>query len=138
MTQEESPNPLDEAVSVALGPYYRLVESVLDSLGVAVIACHQDGRIFLVNKEAEFLTGYSRTELHGETIERLVPDGVREVHPAHRAQYTREPRTRPMGEGLDLHLKCKDGRLEPVVVTLGSFMSDERVVTTATIQRKPG
>lgn len=116
--------------------HYRLLENILDSLGVAVVAWHGNGKIFLVNKEAEFLLGYSRKELRGQPVEILVPDAARDAHPKHRQGYARLPRTRPMGEGLDLHARHKDGELIPVTIALGSFMSDDGVVTTATILRK--
>jgi protein-histidine pros-kinase len=39
----------------------------------------------------------------------LVPDRLRGRHPAHRTLYFASPNTRPMGAGLDLFGRRKDG-----------------------------
>jgi PAS domain S-box-containing protein len=57
-----------------------------------------DGRIALLNAQAERLFGYQRTELIGQPVEILVPDAVRATHPGRRAGYVADPRHRPLGE----------------------------------------
>src|SRR5205823_4454567 len=101
----------------------------------ALVIVGQDGRIVLVNSEAERLFGYSRDELLGQPIEILVPQRYRTAHPGHRCGYFAEPRTRPMGAGLDLQGVRKDGTEFPAEISLSPMHTEEGVlVTTAAIR----
>ncbi|HEY6057167.1 MAG TPA: PAS domain S-box protein, partial [Candidatus Limnocylindrales bacterium] len=69
-------------------------------------------------------------ELIGRSVETLVPDGARGVHPGHRAKYLRDPRIRRMGFGRELIGRRKDGTAVPVEIGLSSFLSGgERLVS---------
>lgn len=54
----------------------------------------------------------------GQPLELLVPAPFRERHAAHRAAFSREPRTRPMGAGLELFARRKNGTQFPVEISL--------------------
>src|SRR5437763_60052 len=85
--------------------FRELLESAPDAMVIVDVA----GKIVLVNAQAEKLFGYTREELADERVEKLVPDRFREAHPKHREGYSGEPHTRPMGAGLDLYGRRKDG-----------------------------
>src|SRR3954453_8874541 len=70
---------------------------LLESAPDAIVIVDQDGRIALVNRQAELLFGYDRAELQDEPIELLLPERFRAPHVGHRAGYVAAPRTRPMG-----------------------------------------
>jgi signal transduction histidine kinase len=53
----------------------------------------------------------------------LLPERLHGTHVAHRDNYFKAPRTRPMGLGLDLVGRRKDGTEFPVEVSLSSFES---------------
>lgn len=78
--------------------FQELVESAPDAF--VVVDC--EGRIALVNQQAEAVFGYKRSELCGEPVELLVPERHGTVHRQHRARYCSEPSTRPMGVAQDL------------------------------------
>jgi formate hydrogenlyase transcriptional activator len=84
----------------------------------AIIACDRDGRITQVNVRVEGLFGYSQAELLGQPVEILIPERFRRSHPGHRADYARQPRVRPMGIGLELYARRKDGSEFPVDIML--------------------
>lgn len=107
--------------------------ALLDGAPDAVVLTDAEGMILLVNKQAEVLFGYPRAQLLGRSVEQLIPDGLRERHPAHRARYAVDPRTRPMGAGLDLRARRRDGSEFPVDIALSSFVTErgELVVTAA-------
>jgi PAS domain S-box-containing protein len=63
-------------------------------------------------------------ELLANPIERLIPEMFRHKHVDHRKKYTRHPKSRPMGVGMDLFGVKKDGTEFPVEVSLGSFQDN--------------
>ncbi|OQW40332.1 MAG: histidine kinase [Proteobacteria bacterium SG_bin4] len=77
-----------------------------------------DGKIVMVNSATEKLFGYSRQELIGHSVEKLIPDRFRHSHPDYREAYISESRTRPMGHGRDLYGLHKDGQEFPIEVGL--------------------
>src|SRR5215210_2679104 len=85
------------------------VPAFLEAAPDAMVIVGQDGRILLINGQAERLFGYGRAELVGRPVEFLVPARYREHHPAHRTGYFAGPRARPMGAGVDLYGLRKDG-----------------------------
>src|SRR6266545_1940642 len=77
-----------------------------------------DGYIVMVNQHIEELFGYKRNELIGSQVETLVPDALREQHQVHRHAYAKHMTARPMGKGLHLVGKRKDGSVFPIEVGL--------------------
>src|SRR4051794_19921612 len=76
---------------------------LLESAPDAVVIVDAQGAIALVNRQTETLFGYRRHELLGQPIETLLPERIRRSHVADRNGYFLEPRTRPMGVGLELY-----------------------------------
>jgi PAS domain S-box-containing protein len=85
----------------------------------AVLACNQEGQIIEANARIESLFGYGRNELLGQSVEVLIPERFQQTHSKYRGEYTREPRMRPMGVGLELYGRRKDGSEFPVDIMLG-------------------
>jgi PAS domain S-box-containing protein len=90
----------------------------------AIIVTDQDGKIAETNGQVEKFFGYARNELIGESVEKLVPDRFRHAHPAHRKNYGIQPRTRPMGVGLELYGRRKDGTDFPVDIMLSPVKTE--------------
>jgi len=95
------------------------------SEGIAIVDRH--GRIVLVNAKTESMFGYRRDELLGRSLEILLPEHLRAIHERHRAAYFADPRVRPMGQGLELTARRRDGTVFPVEISL-SFVDTERGV----------
>ncbi len=98
-----------------------MFRGLLEAAPDAIVGVDSTGRIQLVNAQTEALFGYARAELLGQAVEILVPDQHRRIHPDHRQHYFAEPRTRPMGAGLDLVARRKDGTEFPVEISLSSI-----------------
>jgi PAS domain S-box-containing protein len=119
-----------ELASLADGMFVALLEAAPD----AMVCIAADGRIVLVNAQAERLFGYQRAELIGQPVEILVPDAARAVHPGHRAAYAADPRHRPMGAGLPLAGRRRDASTFPAEISLSAIDTGEGILVTAAIR----
>ena len=95
-----------------------LFETLFEFAPDAVIVTDQRGSIVRANAQAERMLGYARAELVGQPVEALVPERFRPIHPKHRSDYNKQPHTRPMGAGLELYARRKDGSELPVDIML--------------------
>jgi PAS domain S-box-containing protein len=109
-------------------------EGLLEAAPDAIVAVGPDGLIHLVNRQAESLFGYTREELVGRSVDMLVPDGVVAGHAANRAEYMKDPTTRPMGAGLELAARRKDGTEFPVDISLSSLQTERGVLVSAAVR----
>ena len=92
--------------------------ALMESASQAIIAINHKGLIEVVNNKAEELFGYTRDELIGQKLEMLLPEGLRMQHEDHRKDYFARPRARPMGMGLDLAGRRKNGQEFPIEISL--------------------
>ena len=109
----------------ALGKSEQMLQSLFDFAPDTVAVVDHNGRIVRVNAQVEKMFGYSSSELTGEPIETLIPDRFRSGHVQHRRGYVTEPHTRPMGAGLELFGKRKDGSEFPVDIMLSPMEAEE-------------
>jgi PAS domain S-box-containing protein len=107
---------------------------ILESAPDAMVIADAQGFILLINAETERLFGYQRDELVGQPVEILVPERFRSKHPQHRQGYTAHPRTRSMGDGLELRGLRKDDTEFPVEIMLSPLESSEGILVTAAIR----
>jgi diguanylate cyclase (GGDEF)-like protein/PAS domain S-box-containing protein len=110
--------------------YRGLLEAAPD----AMVISDSNGRILLVNAEAERLFGYSREELVGQVVEVLVPERFRKEHPGQHQEYMAHPQARKMRQGRTLYALRKDGTEFPAGIMLNPVESAEGILVTATIR----
>jgi PAS domain S-box-containing protein len=111
-----------------------LVRSVLESAPDAMIIIDDSGSVLFANNQITALFGYTRDEVVGQRVEQLLPERFRGRHVAHRGNYTESVRVRPMGIGLDLFARRKDGSEFPVEISLSPIREGDEVLVAAAIR----
>ena len=111
-----------------------LLEAAPDAMIVVDSVAGKAGRIQSANGQTVKLFGYTRDELIGQPIEILLPERYRARHPGHRNGYFSDPKTRPMGAGLELLGRRKDGTEFPAEISLAPTPSPEGVRVIAAVR----
>jgi PAS domain S-box-containing protein len=110
--------------------FRRLLESAPD----AIVIVTADGAIRFANRRTEEMFGYQREELVGGPVELLVPERAGVDHAAFRAEYVGDPHVRPMGAGLELRGRRRDGREFPVEISLSPLQTEQGMLVSAAIR----
>jgi PAS domain S-box-containing protein len=106
----------------------------LDTAPDAMVIADGQGRIEFVNLQTEKVFGYSREELIGQRIEILIPDRFRTSHVGHRTRFVHGPTFRPMGSGLQLFGRRKDGSEIAIEVSLSPLATPDGTIVSAAIR----
>jgi PAS domain S-box-containing protein len=119
-----------EAMRLAEEKFRGLLESAPDPL----VAVDRDGRIVVVNAQAEKTFGYRREELLGQPMDILVVERLREKCSAYRNSFFQRPQKLPAGATLELYGLRKDGTEFPVEINLSLLETEEGLWGSAAIR----
>ncbi|MCK6440481.1 MAG: PAS domain S-box protein, partial [Planctomycetes bacterium] len=98
------------------------------------ILVNREGKMSLVNDEAERLFGYTRDELIGHSIEMLLPERYRDDHILQRGHYLNHPERRKMGRNRELFGLHKSGKEIPVDIDLSPIELRQGMYVQAAIK----
>lgn len=125
-----------EEPAASLYPALTMAEATkfLDVSPDALIMVDAPGVMILVSSQASALFGYAQAELVGQPLELLLPLRLHPAHGAHRRIYLTAPNPRPMGVGLDLMGRRKDGSEFPVDISLRPILLDQALHVISAIR----
>lgn len=97
------------------------LRGVIESAPRAILIIDSDGKIMLINKQAEKMFGYSRDELTGKNFDVLIPARFRSEHISRCAGYLERPAIKTMGhEEQGVTCLRKDGHEFTAAIDLSS------------------
>lgn len=100
-----------------------------DPDGTCVV--NDDGEIVLVNESMEEISGYHRSEMVGQSVELLVPNAFKSIHPSNRETYIASSTNRPMR---GLTLRHKRGTEKSVGIRLKHYTDTSGGYTIAKVR----
>jgi PAS domain S-box-containing protein len=107
---------------------------LIDTAPDAIVVVDGEGRIALVNKQTERMFGYDRRALIGHEVEVLIPERFRSSHVGHRRRFVASPKIRPMGSGLELFGRKRDGSEFPIEVSISPLATPQGMLVSANIR----
>jgi PAS domain S-box-containing protein len=106
-------------------------QALFQSAAQGIFIVDRTGRIIMANPATEKMFGYSSNELIGQPIEVLIPQHLHSIHTGHRDRYFAQPQSRPMGLGLDLQARRKDGGEFYAEISLSHIQSAQGTLAVA-------
>ena len=111
-----------------------MLDVLFASAPEAMLVVDAGGTIRLANRRAEELFAYAPDALVGRSVDTLVPQALAARHARHRASFHANPRTRPMGENLELRGRRADGSEFPIDVALSATEVDGEHLAMAIVR----
>jgi PAS domain S-box-containing protein len=111
-----------------------LVRNLLDSGPDATIVVTEAGRIVFANARVKQLFGFRPEDLTDKPVEMLLPERFRSEHVAHRRDFGKDARARPMGSGLELFGLHRDGHEFPVEISLSPMQTEQGMLVSSAIR----
>ena len=114
--------------------FAEMAHALVESFPSAILLIDHDGRIIQMNAQVERMFGYRPKELEHQAMDTLIPGRFHDRHHEHVAGYSADPHTRPMGVGLELSARRKDGTEFPVDIMLSPINSGKDRMVMAVIR----
>ena len=110
--------------------FLKLIEIIPD----AIVIVNNEGKIKYINSQTTSMFGYREHELIGEAVEILLPHRFRTKHIDHRANYSKHPVRRPMGSGIDLYGRKKDGTEFSLDITISPIETENGTLVISVLR----
>lgn len=123
------------AVAANVIPLRELFGTLFDALPEGILIIDPSGHIVIANLQIEQMLEYNEGELLGESVEILLPKENGVMPFTHREDFSREPRSRPMGVEFGVNARRSDGSDIPVEISLTPCKITNIPMVIATVRR---
>ena len=110
------------------------LRTVLDTVGEGIITTDAKSTIIMVNPEVEKIFGYSRAELIGQHLHRLMPEKYRAEHSTGDKRYLATGTAKVLGKRIELEGLRKNGQVFPLEIHIQETRIAERLLLTASLR----
>ena len=122
--------PMVRRIQESQTRFRALIESAPD----AMVIIDASGNIVMVNQRTELLFGYSRNEILGQPVEKLMPQRFRENHPENVRSFFIDPSARAMGSELNLFGSTNTGKEFPVEISLSPIHTEDGTLVVSSLR----
>jgi PAS domain S-box-containing protein len=126
-------DPIPSAQPGELPDHEEVFRLVFEAAPNGIVVVDDQGRVVLVNLQAERMFGYTREEFLRLRIEDLVPERFQTAHGNHRESFMGAPNHRAMGIGRDLYGRRRDGTEFPVEVGLTPVTTNQGQLVVSSV-----
>ena len=110
------------------------IRSALESAPDATVIVDGAGTILFSNQQVSTVFGYQPEQVVGLNVDLLLPERFRARHALHRERFAADEQVRPMGAGLELFARRRDGTEFPVEISLSPIRDGGRTFVAAAIR----
>jgi PAS domain S-box-containing protein len=107
---------------------------VAETAGDGIIKINETSRILFANHAVQDIFGYTAAELIGQSLTKLMPEHLRQVHKAALRHFIDTGTKRINWSGTELTGLHKDGRKIPLEISFGEFIKDGHHVFTGIVR----
>jgi len=112
----------------------RKFRGLLEESHDIIVIVNKHATIEFVNKQFKSKFGYNPEEIMGKPLEHLLPERFKIKHVIERMKFMTHPIARPMGLGMDIYAKRKDGSEFPVDISVVPSETPSGMVFTAFVR----
>jgi len=109
-------------------------KGLLEAAPDAMLEMNENGEVLLLNRQAELQFGYSRDQLVGQNISRIIPKGFAEGLVAHALRCAAGAPAQQTGTRIELSGRRKDGTEFPIEIMLSPQESPKGTLIIASIR----
>ena len=106
---------------------------IVESSPNAIVLVNKEGKMAYINSQTEKLFGYSRNELIGNSVEKLIPERYCKHHSGFIEMFFMTPTVRSMGAGRELFAIRKDNTEFPIEIGLNPVVTVDGTLVLASI-----
>lgn len=110
-------------------------QALFDECPLAVAVFTSEMKFYLINDEFTSMTGYSKDQISGEALNKVIPSKFRRIHKRAEKEFAGDPQKKVNRHGLSPLILVKSGEELPVDIDLSYIRYNGKIYYVAFIRR---